>query len=241
MRSHDFTSQASLFKCRGNIPAYITQCYSDTYGITFNMEDAWVIVNELYMYFNNDIYLSTFDRPYLFYSTNNKFNDYYQRQTCITNSIIKGPRSTQKLYYSNTENVGMKVNYNNVINVEGYKPYTRLNFLTDKNNTPNINSFVTNDIIVKNGFVYLNICFQIEASTSKTFLLGDLPNWIIPNREINAICSYGNNGIKDAVDGCGILKIYDNKIRGNVNNASGNQVYVKINLVYPINSEFTGS
>ena len=240
IRTHSIAPTARMFNLHGNVGSLISQCYSDTYGITFNMEDAYASIDQLYVYFNSSIYENTYDAPKLFNNSQSRFTDYYQRQTSLTNSTLQGVSSSQKLtYVANSENIGIKVNYNNIKNVNGYNSYYRNATLTDKATTPNA-TIDASKIWVKNGFVNINLVFHIDTTISKSFTIGDLPAWAIPSYEYNGMCCYGNNNISD-VDGVGYLKIYDAKIRGNVKNATANTAYVKINITYPILSEYTGS
>lgn len=237
MSTHSLAPKASMFVCGANSPCYVNQCYSDTYGITFNMEDGWVIVNQLQIYFNTDIYEETYTSPYLFY-LNDNCTSYHQRKCSITQSELKGVgRHNQNLQYCNLYPNEIKVNYNNISKVNGYNACISTN-TSQVDYLNNIVEIVTHRRTVKNGFVNINLVFKIDTSVSKNFKLCDIPYFLQPNGEYNSFCCWGID--VNGVSGVGSLKITDT-ISGTIitdETFTGNRAYIKINAIYPIVSEF---
>ena len=236
IRTHSLAPSAIMFRVGGNVPAFISQCYSDTYGITFSMRDAWLIADQVYIYFNSSIYEDTYSAPILFNNEDSLFNGFYQRKTTFTNSDIRGVsnRDSQKLQYKswNTD-CSIKSFNNNLTRVQGYNSPLMTSSLTAGTAVTQI---VQQRITDKGDLINLNLVIKVDTSVNRAFTVTGLPTQMQPSGEINTGCFWGNNDVY-AVDGVGYLKITGGTISGKVvGGTDGMQAYVKINVTYPVNS-----
>ena len=217
-------SGSIMFYIGGNKSSYYSQCYSDTYYITYDMHAGNIQTDQMQVFFNQNIYSSGENAPYFIY-----YADGVNQRSSVTNSDINGVRSDQKITFSNK--IGhTKVSNNNLVWVIGY---TGALTYTPTTSSSAVKDILTNDCKVKNGVMYINLLFKIDTSIGGTFNFSNLPTEFMPTAPINTSICYGTT--QWTQDGNGYLFIKD-KISGTV--PTNNDIkFVKIVTSYPIENE----
>lgn len=236
--SHALSPDAIFIRCGGNVPAICSQIYADTFGKIFSMRDAWIIVDQLYVFYNSTIYEDTYTAPKLWVDEGGSysFTASYQSKSTLTNSDLRGvgSRSNQQLQYRNwTGNTYVKTDNNNVTRVQGYIGALNTNTLSAGTH---VTSIASQRIAVRSDMVNLNVVAVVDNTNGNNFTLTGLPTRLQPNGEVNTGCFWGDNNINDT-DGYAQLKISGDTITGTIKGASaGTTAYVKINVTYPVAS-----
>ena len=97
------------------------------------------------------------------------------------------------------------------------------------------NSYTTNITTIKNGFVNINLVFELDLAVSSYFSFDDIPVPYRPTKAYNCCCAVGNS--QWTVNEVGYLYI-QYKITGQIkDDGSGSKKWVKINVTYPIANE----
>ena len=210
-----------------NNTAYLNNCISDTYFITFNCNGGSAISNLSKVLFNQEKYSESLSRPYVFYFTSDSNNSI---RNSLVNSSISGVRATQQIIFSNLSNVKTKTNNNNLVWVSGYPSGITFEQTTSSGAIVEIK---TNKTTVKNGFVNISLVFSINTAISSTFTFSTLDVSYRPVIPYNGICGVGTT--EWTINNVGYVYILD-KVTGSVHN-DGSIKWVKINITYPITNE----
>lgn len=225
IQTSSLVSDSVMFSITGNSSTY-DQCYSDTYYKTFDITSGTVIVDQMKVFYNQNIYADTEPSPYLFFYPEGTT----ESRNSVTNSVISGVRSTQKLYFANIAGI-TKCSNNNLVWVLNYKGGITY---TPTTSTEAITSIITNDCIIKNGVMYINLLFVIDTTIGGAFSFSTIPTQYRPTADVNMSIDYGNTQWSQS--GNGYLYIHD-KISGSVPTTGNGTKYVKIVCSYPIENE----
>lgn len=210
-----------------NNTAIIDQCYSDTYYKTISLSSGGVaIIDQMRVFFNQSIYSSEESKPYFFYL--NGITE--AKRSSVTNSSINGAYSNKHIDFCNYVGV-VKVSNNNLVWVDNYNG--GLSY-TPTTSSSAVTEVKTNNCIVKNGTMYIDILVVLDTSIGGSFEFSSIPADWRPISAINNSCSYGDS--QWVQSGLGYLYIND-KITGQVPTTGGSTKYVKIHLSYPIKNE----
>ena len=227
MKTKTILNGSTMFELLNSV-AYVINCYSDTYYITFNNNGGYVIANANKIFFNDTIYLENEERPYVFFFT----GDSNSNRNSFINSDVIGVRSAQTINFSNNTNPKIKVNNNNLVWVSGY---TGGITLEQTGQSSSITQITTNITTIKNGFVNINLVFELDLAVSSYFSFDDIPVPYRPTKAYNCCCAVGNS--QWTVNEVGYLYI-QYKITGQIkDDGSGSKKWVKINVTYPIANE----
>lgn len=231
--THALAQSAEFMVVTGNVATYVNQCYSDTYGITFSIKRGWVIADQVYVYFNPNIYEETFEKPYFFYFDGNSSTGYYEAKNTLTNSEIRGP--VQHINFTNVETSAVKTNYNNLVRVDGYNSgVTNNTYLTP---SAGIDNILINRQIIKNGFNNINLVFRLDTQTATSFTFTGIGTSRQPRGEVRTLGIWGDNDIL-APSGIASVNISGGTLAGRIGGTvTGRYAYVRINVTYPIVNE----
>ena len=204
--------------------SYYTQCYSDTYGITFNCNGGTFICDELEVFLNDSVWLSTMDNPYVIYFTDGHNPD---TANTLTNSRINGVRSDQHIKYCNIVPSMVKNSNINKVWVDDFSGvvYEASGFGT------NVLQVITNKITLNNGIVHVNLLLKVDSDTGKQINTSALNTNVQPLNHINTSIVYASSEWSSAG---GLCYCYvGNNIQITLPGDSTGVKYVKCQLTYP--------
>lgn len=202
----------------------LNQCYSDTYYITINQSRGHININQMYVFFNQNIY--TLDKePYFFYLDGITSNN----RSSVENSSINGAFSNKKIIFSNYPGT-CKVNNNNLVWVKDYKG----GIIYTPTPTSDGIEIITNSCVIKNGVMHINLLFTLDTAITNTFSFSNLPVEYRPIGKINSVCGVSKSQYSFSNEN-GYLFIYD-KISGSIPD-DNTKWYVKIQMSYTIQNE----
>ena len=173
----------SIFANLAGNRAYFDQCYSDTYGITFNCNGGSFVANQLEVFLNDGIWTSDLGQPYVAYfptsADRNSFNQ-------ISNSRLNGVRSSQHLFLSNESVSMIQLNNNNRVWVDNYVGI--VGELTGLSS--NVTTVHTNKLTWNNGIVTLDFVATVTVNPNDTrsFQSAILPIYFQPEVPIDDVC-----------------------------------------------------
>lgn len=163
--------------------SYYNQCYSDTYGITFNCDGGVFVANQLEVFLNDNIWTADLSSPYVVYFTNSDKKSVFNQ---LTNSRLNGVRSEQKLLLSNESVSMIQLSNNNKVWVDNYVGIKgELTGLS-----ANVTEIYTNELSWDNGIVTLDFVAKITVSPNDTRSISSaiLPNYFQPEVAVNSNC-----------------------------------------------------
>ena len=219
----DILDGSIFFHIDGNT-SLLNQCYSDTYYITINQSSGHININQMYVFFNQNIYTLN-KKPYFFYLDGITSNN----RSSVENSSINGASSNKKIIFSNYPGT-CKVNNNNLVWVENYTG----GIIYTPTPTSDGIEIITNSCIIKNGVMHINLLFTLDTAITNTFSFSNLPVEYRPIAKINSVCGVSKSLYSFSNEN-GYLFIYD-KISGSIPD-DNTTYYVKIQMSYPIQNE----
>lgn len=227
IRTPALVSGSVMFYIGDNKSSYYSQCYSDTYYITYDMHAGNIQTDQMQVFFNQNIYSSGENAPYFIY-----YADGANQRSSVTNSDINGVRSNQKITFSNK--IGhTKTSNNNLVWVNDGSYYGGIKYEPTTTDAK-ITEIKTNKCVVKNGVMYINLLFVMNTSQGGTFSFANLPMELRPMSPINTAIFYGDDQWTQS--GLGYLFIKDN-ISGQVPTSGNETKYVKVVCSYAIENE----
>lgn len=175
--------QTSIFADLKSNRCYFSQCYSDTYGITFNCDGGLFSAEQLEIFFNDSIWTENLPSPYAVYFPNSNNRAISNR---IINSRLNGVRANQRLSLSNEDisliqlNNNMKTWVSNYVGIKGS--------LTGLSN--NITEVYTNELNWDNGIVTLDFIAKVTVNPNDTRNISTaiLPEYFQPEVNVNSNC-----------------------------------------------------
>lgn len=217
--------QDSIFVDLKNNRSYYNQCYSDTYGITFNCDGGTFIANQLEVFLNDSIWTADLPSPYVAYFTDSSKRSIFNQ---LTNSKLNGVRSDQKLKLSNEDISLIQLSNNNKVWVEKYVGIK--GSLTGL--SANVTEVYTNELSWDNGIVTLDFIAKVTVNPNDTRSISSaiLPEYFQPEIAVNTNCF--NSADRWQVGQNSYLYISTN-VQATLNYIEGATVrYIKIHETY---------
>lgn len=203
----------------------LNNCYSDTYRYCIYQVDyiPTLLLSNFVNVYNHGILTPEIlgnEHPYFMYCETSLGNSL----TRLTNSNIEGYSTSILTYLTNLDNFSGQII--NCVMKDLDKTVSFSNFLSS-NRTTGVSEVVSN--LNKNGnSVYFDGRFSMDATDTKSFVLGTIPYYFRTNYEIITMCSYGSGNYN--VTGVCYLYINTNgQISVTLPTEATGTVYVKIN------------
>ena len=217
--------QDSIFADLKNNRSYYNQCYSDTYGITFNCDGGTFIANQLEVFLNDGIWTADLPSPFVAYFTDSSKKSVFNQ---LTNSKLNGVRSNQKILLSNEDISMIQLSNNNKVWVDKYVGIK--GSLTGLSS--NITEVYTNELSWDNGIVTLDFIAKVTVNPNDTRSISSaiMPDYFQPEIAVNTNCF--NSADRWQVGQNSYLYISTN-VQATLNYVEGATVrYIKIHETY---------